>query len=63
MDTTEDGRPTVWVHVVADTTTAKDEDAIAAYLDANNLWWGWEQKPQEEDTITMWSLRKEQLHD
>lgn len=64
VDTTEDGRPTVWVHVVEDTTTAEDEDVIAAYLDANNLWWGWEQKPQEEeDTIAMWALRKEKQHE
>lgn len=63
VDTTEDGRPMVWVNVVEDTTTAEDENVIAAHLDANNLWWGWEQKPQEEDTIAVWALRKEKQHD
>lgn len=63
LDTTADGRPLVWVRVLEDTTTEDDEEAINAYLDARNLWWGWEQKPQEENAITVWALRKEKGHD
>lgn len=60
---TGDGRPLVWVRVLEDTTTEEDENVIASYLDADDLWWGWEQKPQEENAITVWALRKEKQHD
>lgn len=59
LDTTIDGRPLVWVQVVEDTTSMDDEEAIAAYLDALYLAWGWEKKPQEPDTMVVWSIRKE----
>lgn len=60
--TTVDGRPSVWIRVLEDTTTEEDKNVIASYLDANNLWWGWGKKAQKENTIAMWSLRKEKWH-
>lgn len=59
FDTTIDGRPLVWVQVLEDTTAEDDEEAINAYLDAHNIWWDWEEKPQEPDTMVVWAIRKE----
>lgn len=60
FDTTIDGRPLVWVQVLEDTTTMDDEEAIIAYIEAHNIWWDWEKKPQEdEDGLAVWSIRKE----